>query len=182
MILDIMNTEQLEENENGVKYFFVEWSEDGEVLTATFGITSDNSIIDSDGIPLVSTFSTFNSFITAHLESFFEPTIEELEQELADAFNEARKTIKKMKEIDFGYEMLVHNQKWLGLGALEIIKIEVSGQVLFVPTILNYVYVHHNYVSNGFTSYELAYACVGRCLDAAEKDKFSRMFEGKIQC
>jgi hypothetical protein len=109
-------------------------------------------------------------------------TIEELEQELADAFNEARETIIKMKEIDFGYEMLVHIQKWDGLGALEIIKIEVNSQILFVPTILNYVYVHHNYVSSGFISYELAYACVGRCLDAAEKDNFSRMFEGKIQC
>lgn len=110
-----------------------------------------------------------------------EQTIEELEQELANAFDEARETIKKMKEIAFGYEILTQETKeTTALGSVDIVMCSTSKGIVFVPTIRNYVYLNVMYTSNGYQSREEAFRCVGRCWDLAQADVI-RQIEEKDQ-
>jgi len=107
-----------------------------------------------------------------------EQSIEELEQELANAFDEARETIKKMSEMNFGYEIISHEDNGSSdLGSVDVVMCSTANGVVFVPTIRNYVYSNVMYVSDGYQSREEALRCVGRCWDLAHFDVIRQIEE-----
>ena len=109
-----------------------------------------------------------------------EQSIEELEQELADAFDEARETIKKMSEMNFGYKILAYDaEDSNALEAVSIIECNTSTGVLFVPVVVDYIYCNPIYTGQGYKSRELALQCVGRSWDLAKDDILNQIKASK---